>query len=82
MITCIIFGSLAAIVIIAMAYIRFSESSVKKNVEKYLKEPLTVDGETVAPDWKEQDWTDVDNNLLAFDKEHGLFLGITAGKIR
>ncbi len=80
MITCIIFGSLAAIVIIAMAYIRFSESSVKKSVEKHLKEPLTIDGQAVTPDWYEQDWTDVDNNLLAFDKTHGVFLGIIAGK--
>ncbi len=80
MITCIVFGSLAAIVIIAMAYIRFSESSVKKQVEKHLKDPLTIDGKETAPDWNEQDWTDVDNNLLAFDKAHGMFLGITAGK--
>jgi len=80
MITCIIFGSLAAIVIIAMAYIRFSESSVKKGVEKHLKDPLTIDGRTVEPEWYEKDWTDVDNNLLAFDKEHGVFLGVTAGK--
>lgn len=80
MITCIIFGSLAAIVIIAMAYIRFSESSVKKGIEKHLKDPLTIDGKSITPVWYEQDWTDVDNNLMAFDKEHGVFFGVTAGR--
>ena len=80
MITCIIFGSLAAIVLIARVYIKFSESAVKKGIEKHLKDPLPIDGQDVVPEWYEQDWTDVDNNLLAFDKEHGIFLGITAGR--
>ncbi len=80
MITCIIFGSLAAIVLIAMAYIKFSESSMKKHIEKYLKVPLSIDGQEIVPDWCEQDWTDVDNNLLAFDKTHDVFMGIIASK--
>ena len=80
MITCIIFGSLAAIVIIAMAYIRFSESAMKKSIEKRIEGPLAVDGKNVTFTWTEKDWTDVDNNLLAFDEVHNVFLGITAGK--
>ncbi len=80
MITCIIFGSLAVLVLVAMAYIRFSESANKRIIEKRLKESMTVDGETIMPNWNEKDWTDFDNNLLAMDDERGLFFGVTAGK--